>query len=384
MHKSHTASYFAAFIALGLVAASLGPTLPGLAEQTHTRLSAISYLFTARSFGYLVGSYLGGRAYDRYPGHPLLGATLLLMAGAMALVPVIPLLWVVTFTLFVLGLGESFLDVGCNTLLVWIHREKVGPFLNGLHFFFGVGTFLSPIIVAQAILWSGSIAWAYWGMAILIAPVAFWLLRLSSPSAPQSTLENPTMPAHPGLIWLLAAVFFVYVGMEVSFGGWVYTYALSTRLASETSAAYLTSGFWGAFTVGRLLSVPFSARFTPRVLLRADLAGMFAGLALLLLFPSSLAALWAATLLIGLSMASIFPTLLAFAGRRMTLTARITGWFFMGVGLGAMFFPWLIGQLFEPLGPQALGWVLLAAVVLAFGMYGAVLKVRPWPVVHAV
>ena len=47
-----TAAYFVAFIALGLTAGSLGPTLPALAEQTHVGLSAISYLFTARSLGF--------------------------------------------------------------------------------------------------------------------------------------------------------------------------------------------------------------------------------------------------------------------------------------------------------------------------------------------
>ena len=66
---SKTASYYAAFVALGLVTASLGPTLPGLAENTGTLLSEISYLFTTRSMGYLIGSFLGGRLYDRIKGH---------------------------------------------------------------------------------------------------------------------------------------------------------------------------------------------------------------------------------------------------------------------------------------------------------------------------
>jgi len=54
-----TLAYYVGFIALGLTTASLGPTLPGLAEQTQTRLGEISFLFTARSFGYLLGSFCG-------------------------------------------------------------------------------------------------------------------------------------------------------------------------------------------------------------------------------------------------------------------------------------------------------------------------------------
>ena len=33
-----TIGYYAAFVALGMVGASLGPTLPGLAEHTQTQL----------------------------------------------------------------------------------------------------------------------------------------------------------------------------------------------------------------------------------------------------------------------------------------------------------------------------------------------------------
>jgi len=65
-----TLGYYAAFIALGLVSASLGPTLPGLANNTGSQLSHISLLFVARSSGYLAGSLLGGRLYDRITGHP--------------------------------------------------------------------------------------------------------------------------------------------------------------------------------------------------------------------------------------------------------------------------------------------------------------------------
>src|SRR6266853_929179 len=64
-----TAGYFAAFVALGLTTGLLGPTLPGLASQTSASLSAISYLFTARSLGYVLGATGGGGLYDRRAGN---------------------------------------------------------------------------------------------------------------------------------------------------------------------------------------------------------------------------------------------------------------------------------------------------------------------------
>ena len=64
-----TSAYFAAFFILGATIASLGPTLPYLAENTGAALASLGLLFTLRSGGYLLGSLLGGRLYDHLPGH---------------------------------------------------------------------------------------------------------------------------------------------------------------------------------------------------------------------------------------------------------------------------------------------------------------------------
>src|SRR5690242_13674510 len=83
---AQTASYYAGFIALGLVAAVAGPTLPDLAGQTGAQLQGISILFTVRSLGYLLGSLQSGVLYDRYRGHPIMAAAIICIAALMALV----------------------------------------------------------------------------------------------------------------------------------------------------------------------------------------------------------------------------------------------------------------------------------------------------------
>lgn len=370
---SKTASYYAAFVALGLAAAVLGPTLPGLAEHTQTRLSEISFLFTAQSLGYLIGSFLGGRLYDRVPGHPVMAGVLILTAVTLALAPLMPVLWLLTVVLLILGIATGALDLGGNTLLVWVHRRQVGPFMNGLHFFFGVGAFLSPLIIAQAVLVSGDITWAYWILALLMLPVAVWLLRLPSPPAQTEAIDDPTQAVNYVLVGLLSFFFFLFVGAEVSFGGWLFTYAVTLELANETMAAYLTAAYWGALTLGRLLAIPVAVRFRPRTILLGDLAGGLVSLAVILLWPHSLIAVGLGTFGMGLSMASIFPTTFSLAERRMTVTGRIAGWFFVGVSTGSMFVPWLIGQLFEPVGPQVMVWILTIDLIVALAVFVALI-----------
>lgn len=378
---SKTFGYFAAFVALGTATAILGPTLPGLAENTQTQLSEIGFLFTAYSLGYLVGSFQSGWLYDRVPGHPVLAAGLVIVAGMLVLTPLIPLLWLLTIVLLIVGVAGSTLDVGGNTLLVWVHGRQVSPYMNGLHFFFGIGAFLAPIVVAQAVLVSGDIAWAYWVSALLMLPVAAWLLRLPSPSVPgpstgeqnasgaQALAKAESRTHERLLVILISLLLFLYVGAEASFGGWIFTYALAKDLGSEATSAYLTSAFWGALTLGRLLSIPIAARFRPSAILFAALVGCLVSVGVIFLWPSSVMVLWLGTFALGLSMASIFPTAISLAERRLTITGRITSWFFVGASVGGMLLPWLIGQLFEIRGPWAMMVAIMIDLVLAMGVF---------------
>jgi fucose permease len=362
-----TAGYYGAFISLGLVIASLGPTLPALAENTGSSLGMIGLLFTAQSLGYLLSALFGGRLYDRLPGHFVIVACLLLVGAMLALVPMIPVLWLLFVVFFVEGLAAGSLDIGGNTLLVWFHRERVGPFMNGLHFFFGVGAMLAPIIVDTMAGLSGNITWAYWTLALLALPAALWLLPRSSPAAPPATEKESAGGVKLVLVALAALILFFYVGAELGYGGWLYTYALTLGLGTETSAATLTSAYWGALTLGRLLCIPVSARVRPRWILTVSLLGGLLSVVLIGLWPGSPVALWAGTLGMGLFTGPVFATVMVLAGRHMRLTGQITGWILVGSSLGGMFLPWLIGQLFVPAGPQSLLFAVSAGLALGLG-----------------
>lgn len=354
-----TIAYYTAFIALGMVTASLGPTLPGLAEHTRSSVGDMSFLFTARALGYLVGSLLGGRLYDRLAGHPLMAIVLGIMAVMMACLPLVFLLWALIAALLLLGMAQGVVDVGGNTLLVWVHRSKVGPFMNALHFFFGVGSFISPLIVAWAVAVNGDITWAYWILALIILPVAVWFGFLPSPQVQSEHTQIQTKTHHPFLMVGIAIFLFLHVGVQIGFGGWVFTYAVTADLADKTLAAYLTAAFWGALTVGRLFSIPFASRFKPVGLLFTNLVGGLLSLIIMYLWQDSLSAFITGTIGLGFFMATIFPTTLSFSERRMTISGKVTSWFLVGASLGAMTFPWLIGQSLENNGPQTMIPILL-------------------------
>jgi FHS family Na+ dependent glucose MFS transporter 1 len=372
---SKTAAYYLAFVALGTTGAVLGPTLSGLAEHTHTQLSQISLLFTAGWLGYLLGSLLGGRLYDRRQGHPVMAVALIAMAAMLGLAPLPRLLWLSFAAFLILGIAQGTLDVGGNTLLAWVHTDEVAPYMNGLHFFFGLGATLSPFIIAQAMLLSGDITWAYWTLAVLMLPAAVWLLRLRSPAIQSGSEDGLVRPVDRRLLALIVVFCIFLVGVEVSFGGWIFSYAVATHLGNETTAAYLTSAFWATFTLGRLLAIPVAFRLRPSAMMSGGLVGCLISLGIILLWSNSSLALWLGTVGMGLSMAPIFPTAISFVGRRMSITGRVIGWFFVGASLGSMSMPWLIGQLFEPSGPQAALIIMLLDTLLALCIF-LVIKLR--------
>ena len=369
-----TAAYFAAFIALGLSTGSLGPTLQALAKQSHVSLGMISYLFTARSLGYVLGSTKGAKLFDRRAGNPIMAAMLVLMSAMMALTPLTASFWFLVAAMFLLGTGEATLDAGANTLLVWAHGSGAGPVMNGLHSCFGVGALAAPLIVAAVIATNQNPVATYFILALLVLPVAAALFQIPSPMAQSMAASNSMTVDSRSLVLLLTAFLLLYVGAEVGFGGWIFAYSATLRLGTPASAAFLTTVFWAALTLGRLVAVPLARRLSPVTIIFVDLAGSLLSVTVIIFTSHSFAGTLLGTIGIGLFMASIFPSVMSFAGIRLQLTGALTGRLIVGASIGAMTVPLLIGQLFERLGPQVVMFVVAAALAIAVAIMVCIVR----------
>lgn len=375
------------FVVFGMGVAALGPALPALAGHTGSTLSRISLVFTAAAAGFLLGALVGGRLFDRLPVHWVLGAVLVLMAGMAALIPIAASLWLLILLFLFFGIAQGMVEVGCNTSVLWVHSGHAGPYMNALHVFFGVGALLAPVGVALATSATGDVSWFYWAFALVVLPVAGLLAALPSPRRPgeQAASSRAVAGARPAsqpaqaaaLVALTALFFFLYAGVEHSFGGWVPSYAQALRMAGEAGAAYFASAFWAAITAGRLLAIPASACWQPQTIVAAALVGCLLSVAVVLLWPGRVWLLWVATLGLGLSLAAILPTTLALVGRCIDITSKATAWIFVGSGAGKMSVPWVVGQLFEGVGPASLLVVISLLLVAALGLFAALNAVRP-------
>ena len=106
MHQKYilTTAYYLSFVILGLTISAEGPTLLQLAENTSSALDQISSIFVFSSFGYLSGSYIGGRIYDRISGHRFMAGILLVGGGLGGMI-------------FPWMIGQAFVRLGAGAMI---------------------------------------------------------------------------------------------------------------------------------------------------------------------------------------------------------------------------------------------------------------------------
>ena len=86
---------------------------------------------------------------------------------------------------------------------------------------------------------------------------------------------------------------------ENCFGTWLYTYAVQGAGLGPGVAATAVSLFWGAFTAGRLIAIPVSARLPPGAILLGSLPLAVLGPVIALLARGSVGALYVAAVAAG-------------------------------------------------------------------------------------
>ncbi len=363
--------YYSVMIYIGMSSAVLGPSLLKLVEQTNSSLGFLSNIFPARAFSYLAGSWLAGILFDKYRGHKLLTIILPVMGITLGLIPFLSNPVGLILVSMIMALATGLADVGCNSLLFKIPDIKIGPAMNGLHLFFGLGSFLAPLILAGSLQLNEGIEWGYWGLALFSLLILIQLIRLKEPmkSLNNSMAQDPTPRdsslINSRLVWVIALFFFAFVGVEVGYGDWLSTYTVQSGLADETAAILLTSTYFGAFTISRLISIPLAVKIKPKTYLIGDMVGMFIVLGLIFLYPGQALILWIGTIILGFSVASLFPTMLTFAESMMPMTGKITSWFYISGSMGSIVVSWAIGRMVEGMGPIIIIRVISLTLILA-------------------
>jgi fucose permease len=364
---------YLAFISLGLPDATLGIAWPSLRRAFQLPASAIGLVLGMAVSGYFLSGLLaGGWMQKTGVGGLLAGSSALVALGltGYALAPA----WGLFFPMALLvGLGSGAIDAALNA---YAARHFSVRHVNWLHACWGVGASTGPAIMTAAIAFGPGYRAGYGGIAAALAAMALAFLvtrrawdRGAPASSPSSSAPPASAPAGSarealasGRVWLLMASFFCYSGLESSVGQWCFTWLTEARGLPVEGAGSWTSAYWGSLTVGRVLLGSIAERFGPDRLLRLASLGAVAGVALFALSPGVAGRF--GLLLLGMSLAPMYPTLMARTPARVgpALSGHTVGFLVSSATLGSALMPALVGVLIGRAGLTS-----IAAMAIALG-----------------
>lgn len=370
-------AYYLSYVALGTVSPALGPALPFLAERVGISLDVASGLFSAKALGFMVGSFFTGRVLERLPAHGVIQVALLVTALSMLALSLTPIFGFLLIVLFVAGFATAWLDVGSNILIGWQLQEKVAPFLTGLHFIWGVGALITPLVIVQLQARTGALLAPFAVIAVFVAAHALLYVRLPSPSPRQTAqIQAAPLPLSPLIVFMV--MLFLAGTMEMAIGGFVFSYLLRMDLSTAQVAGGVTSTFYTAITCTRLATAFLLLRFSGQTVLQVTLGLVVGAAVAVLLLPLSLPVVWIAVLVCGIGEATLFPLALALAPQYLPAAGRATSLMFVGASVGALTMPLVIGYFFETaaVGPQVVWYYTLAGATL-YALCLFLLRVTP-------
>lgn len=369
-----TLAAYASFVPIGIVNVILGPMLPALSARWSLNYSQAGALFTVQYLVSTVAVALSGVLVTRWGFRFAMKAGLLVTTvGVALLLAGSKLLGIVCIGAIGGGLGLAV--PAANLLVAEANPTRRGASLNVLNFCWSAGAVASPFLVAAAVK-SRELPILFSALAgfMLLAAAGIALLPSSivEPDAPGDMVKNKAPRIHwrQSALWSLAALFFVYVGTENGFGGWIASYSKGLGSLSPAMAIVTPSFFYGALTLGRWVA-PLLLRVVDEIqLVQAGLLMACGGMSVLLV-SHALPGVLTSACLAGLGLSSVYPITISLLSSEFGPAAsRVGSLMFTLSNLGGGFLPWLVGVSSTEFGTLKAGLVMpLVGSAVMFGLY---------------
>ena len=179
--------------------------------------------------------------------------------------------------------------------------------------------------------------------------------------------KYPTSKIYRGTVLTSLFIFMAaYVGLEVSFGTYVFAFAVKGDLQlSKQRAATLSSLFWGMFSFARCFSIFVSIlKVSPSIMMSGNLTGTFVASLILLIWNKNEIAVWVGSGLLGASCSGIYPTAMVWMSQHIPPNGKTTSVLVTGGVIGNTLFPFLIGVLLDKLAPISLVYYTFIAAIV--------------------
>ena len=372
--RAPTIAANAAFVPVGIVTVLLGPMLPSLSAQWSLNYGQAGFLFTAQFLASMLAVGLSGVLISRCGFRFAMNAGLLAMALPLAALPFTSYLQGMA-CIALYGAGSGLAVPAANLLVAEVNPTRRSAALNRLNFSWSLGAVACPFMVAAAARRNHTALFLLTVSGfLLVVMLGIALMPWKSDDSAAKTNEQSKRPPinwQSSALRVLGLLFFLYVGAENAFGGWIASYAKSLTTLSAARAVMTPSFFYIALMLGRGLA-PFLLRTVDEVkLARAGILLACAGMASLL-FSRSLLTVAVSVSIAGIGCSAVYPITIALLSREFGAAAsRIGSIMFFAANLGGAILPWLVGYSSDHFGGLKIGLAVpLVAALVMYALYG--------------
>lgn len=248
-----------------------GPLIPAIQKYYHVNYTLISLVFLVQCAGFVSGAMINVYlAHTKFQFGQLvvLGHILQLISWIIqAPAPPFPL-FVISY--FFGGFGFAMQDAQLNGFVAALEHHKETR-VGIIHAFFGLGAFAVPLVSTK---FANSPRWSLHYLTsmgvcftcIVCSSLAFRFKRqddiLEEIGQPPRERNTSTQNQYRQImgqrpVHVMAFFILIYVGVEVTLGGWIVTYIINVR-GGGPSSGYISSGFFGGLTFGRVALLWFN------------------------------------------------------------------------------------------------------------------------------
>jgi FHS family glucose/mannose:H+ symporter-like MFS transporter len=374
--RALTIAAHAAFVPIGFVTVILGPMLPALSERWSLNYAQGARLFTVQLLASTVAVALSGVLVSLWGFRFTIVAGLLAMAAGIGALPfcshLAGLLCIASY-----GFGSGLATPAANIVVAEVNPDRRSAALNRLNFSWSLGAVACPFLAATAMA-------IHWTQFLLVAISTFlFLVAVGIATIPFEGMQSPVEGRGKKLnsvrsFWrqtrflMLAGIFFLYIGTEVGFGGWITTTVGSLPNSPKMLAVALPSFFYGALTVGRGVASLFLKHVGEIKLARAGLLIAVAGMAGMIA-AHDLVTVVLTVIVAGFGLAAVYPIAIWLLSEEFADAASQAGSvMFTLANLGGACLPWLVGNFSKQFGNPKAGLAIpLVSALLMYALYQA-------------
>jgi fucose permease len=377
------AIYFG-FVITGIVTTLLGPILPILMSRWAMSDERAGCFFTLQFFASLAGIVVLGPVVSRRGYGATLAIGFVCIALGMAALArgneAVGMLATAAF-----GFGLGMILPGTNLWVAEISSHRRPSALSVLNLAWGAGATASPPLVMLAQR-HHHFPLLLLGIAASSVLIALAVVAIDFESSSQDSAGTRMGSAQPGVtkasVFVLGALFFLYVGTENSVGGWIAALAKRTGTSPGNPWELAPLFFWAGILAGRALTPSALLRVTERALLIMGLTVAALGSASFLRVTTFRSIAVCATV-VGLGLACVYPLLVSGMVGHLGEHARGAGRIMFALAsVGGATMPWLVGFTSTHARSLRLGFlvpIMACLVMISLLHHGIPARPRPAP-----